>query len=478
MSILSLYSGSIIIGEGLINCVVEGTLLALLVSVLFQLKAFRDSATRFAIWLVTLLAILVFPFLGSTGASKFVVTSAPHLSVSAAWLDFALAGWAMISLFGILRIFVGVTHLRRLRRRAPEVQVGDLPVEARSVLEEFSSRRDVRICVSDEINAPTAVGFIRPAVLMPDWTLSELTGEKLRSVLLHELGHLRRWDDWTNLLQKILRAIFFFHPAVWWIDSRLCLEREMACDDLVLAETNDARGYAECLVSLAEKSMVRRGIALAVAAVGRVRQMTLRLGRILDQNSRGAVSRLAVAGLSVFGILVIAVSAHLPAMVILQEPAPSSSVLAKAGDIVVSPEVKVDLTSASASHLPARVIPAAMNISSVSGRSAVNLTRAKEIKAAQRQTRTATKARVIQASLKTGNNMGKTLEPTLLLVIGTARPEWLQIPEMVFAEPFAATLVCESGSSASCTATSTGIVQFTIYRHSGADRSEFVANVI
>src|SRR5689334_24239761 len=118
MSVLSLHSGSILIGERLINCVVEGTLIAVFVSLLFRLKSFQDSATRFVIWLVTLLAILILPFLGSSGASKLVATSVPHVSVSAGWLDSALAAWVGISLFGILRIFIGVRYLRGLRLRA------------------------------------------------------------------------------------------------------------------------------------------------------------------------------------------------------------------------------------------------------------------------------------------------------------------------------------------------------------------------
>src|SRR5437762_4116518 len=114
--------------------------------------------------------------------------------------------------------------------------------------------------------------------------MRELSDDELNSILLHELGHLRRRDDWTNLAQKILQALLFFHPAVWWIDSRLALEREAACDDLVVAKTCDARGYAKCLVSVAEKSVGRRPFAVAVAAVSRIRETTARLTRILDQN--------------------------------------------------------------------------------------------------------------------------------------------------------------------------------------------------
>ena len=120
--------------------------------------------------------------------------------------------------------------------------------------------------------------------------MQELSATELNTILLHELAHLRRWDDWTNLVQKILGALLFFHPAVWWIEKKLILEREMACDNLVLAGTDSPRAYAECLVCLAEKSLLRRGLALAQAAVGRMRHMSLRVAQILDEK-RGRAPR-------------------------------------------------------------------------------------------------------------------------------------------------------------------------------------------
>ena len=117
---------------------------------------------------------------------------------------------------------------------------------------------------------------------MPTWTLEELPAEELKVILLHELAHLRRWDDWSNLAQKVVKALFFFHPAVWWIEGRLSLEREMACDDLVLAQTSNPRTYAKSLLSLAERVGLGKGIALAQAALGRAHQTTQRIMQILD----------------------------------------------------------------------------------------------------------------------------------------------------------------------------------------------------
>jgi hypothetical protein len=135
-----------------------------------------------------------------------------------------------------------------------------------------------------------ATGFFRPMIVIPAWALGELSTDELKVVLLHEAAHLERWDDWTNLTQKVLRALFFFHPVVWWLESKLALEREMACDDLVVAATSSPRAYAECLVSLAEKSSGRRTFALAQAAVNRMKHTSLRIRQILDGEHSGATA--------------------------------------------------------------------------------------------------------------------------------------------------------------------------------------------
>ena len=71
-------------------------------------------------------------------------------------------------------------------------------------------------------------------------------------MLLHELAHLRRWDDWTKLAQRLAEAIFFFHPAIYWIARNLNLEREVACDDWVVVHTGRTKPYALCLTRLVE----------------------------------------------------------------------------------------------------------------------------------------------------------------------------------------------------------------------------------
>ena len=166
-----------------------------------------------------------------------------------------------------------------------------LDARLRETLARAEPARRVALCTSDRVQVPTAIGLVKPAVSHPSWVMQELSPEELNQILLHELAHLRRWDDWTNLAQKLVKALFFFHPAVWWIERQVSLEREMACDDAVVAETASPRAYAECLAHLAEKTLIRRSVALAQAAVGRIRQTSLRVAQILDVNRRTATDR-------------------------------------------------------------------------------------------------------------------------------------------------------------------------------------------
>jgi hypothetical protein len=174
----------------------------------------------------------------------------------------------------------------------------------------------------------------------------------LNTIVLHEAAHLGRRDHWTNLAQKVLHALFFIHPAVWWIARRITLAREMACDDAVLERVSNPRAYAECLVSVAEKSLLRRGLTLVQAAVSRARQTTLRIASILDARRPGA-TRVWKPGL----VLVTGVSLVCVSMV---EHAPRLVRFADGG--LVPPPIAVD---SSVDHLGASgratLVPAALH---------------------------------------------------------------------------------------------------------------------
>src|SRR6185436_5924095 len=177
--------------------------------------------------------------------------------------------------------------------------------------------RRFAICTSEQVRVPAALGFLRPTIMLPVWAIRELSPEELQTVVLHEAAHLQRWDDWTNLLQKVIRAVLFFHPAVWWIDSRLSIEREISCDDMVLARSRSPREYAACLISLAEKTRAHRPLALVQAAVSHLKHTGQRISKILDGNQRTVRPLLkpAMAALAAFGAFSFVALQHTPLLV-------------------------------------------------------------------------------------------------------------------------------------------------------------------
>ena len=314
--------------ERLVNSAVEGVVLALLAWLILQLTPRQNAGTRFSIWMAVLLSIATLPFAETLArVDRPLTTAVPH----AAWtlpasLGYALfAAWALIATFFLARLAFGVVQLFRLRASGREVDLPSLPELPRQTLIEFQPHRRVSLCVSDRVSVPTAVGLYRPAVVLPTWTLSDLSAADLNSVLVHELAHLRRRDDWTNLLQKFVRAVFFFHPAVWWIENRLSLEREMACDEHVLANIEDPRAYAECLVSLAEKGFLHRALVLAQGAVHRVKECTARVTQILagGRPRTAGASRIALLSAASGSVLLMASFAQAPSLIAFRSPAHS-----------------------------------------------------------------------------------------------------------------------------------------------------------
>lgn len=265
-------------------CLVEGAVLVALVAAIVRWLPVKSSQTRFMIWLSALLATAALPLLLYTGWWKDAAggAAAQSVKVPLELATYIFLAWAALALVGLLRVAGGLFGLRRLKMNSRELHAGLLAPEVRSEIEEFRKHRKLKLLVSSRHYAPAAIGFFSPAIVLPQWLVEEGAEPDLKHVVLHELAHLRRRDDWTNLLQKLIKALLFFHPVVWWMERRVSLDREMACDDAVLARTGSPRVYAELLARMAEKSFVRRQIGLAQAVVGRVRQLSARVARILD----------------------------------------------------------------------------------------------------------------------------------------------------------------------------------------------------
>jgi beta-lactamase regulating signal transducer with metallopeptidase domain len=190
-----------------------------------------------------------------------------------------VAIWLAGSAFVLLRLIVSLWHLERLKRDALPV-----PVEYRSKLVRWTaaikSSRAVRLCRSSDIVIPIAVGLFDAMILVPDRLLDELEPDDIDRIVLHELAHLRRADDWINAAERVASALLFFNPGIAWLVAQIDLEREVACDDWVLQQ-NDALPYATCLARVVETTVWPYRAMSAPGAFVTRRGMSVRIERLL-----------------------------------------------------------------------------------------------------------------------------------------------------------------------------------------------------
>jgi beta-lactamase regulating signal transducer with metallopeptidase domain len=282
------------------------------------------------------------------------------LSVVIVWL----AGVAI----ALARVLVSVLALRRRIGDGKAADSETLDLLHRCGCEIGLSKGTLpRVVVTDAVSGPALFGFVRPVLLLPPRLLTNLSREELRFVLLHELAHLRRRDPLANALLVLASAVHWFNPLVRFALTRLRAERELACDELVMAQVDrspttsappaDAYGQAVLRVAQALRPSARR---VPVAAVGMIHtgsQLRRRIAMIATYTPPAAgrrSSRLPRVALPVLLVLLVAScaltdGATKPAAKAAENPAPG--VGAAKSDVAAAP------VSASTS-MPANAEPA------------------------------------------------------------------------------------------------------------------------
>ena len=365
--------------EAVLNGLWQGTALTALVWCLLKLIPRTNATTRYAIWVGTLIAVIFLPLFASRAPvttdgntapenalfepshrrdredTERAQSSTPRPNVAldleaqrapeqtqpeqaqveqtrparsifpvrmpARWAIFFFAAWAVIASVMIWRVVSSYCYLRRLKRScSPPPQ----PYQDRLKrwIAYARMKRPVRLSCSEETAVPMVIGFVKPIIVIPQSLARELTEEEFEQVVLHEMAHVRRRDDWMKLAQKLVEAVLFFHPAVLWIGRRLNLEREIACDDSVISLTGRPRPYAACLVKLLELTSLRRSSLLAPGAVTIKRQISSRVEMIVDKrrNATLILSKACLLAMLLAMALVIAEAARISPVLALIHP--------------------------------------------------------------------------------------------------------------------------------------------------------------
>ncbi len=304
-----------------LNALWQDALLVVSIALLLRLWPSINAATRYTVWSATLVAAFVIPL-----ATTFAFFASPQAPATAARTHVAQrAGrvvansapapraasptgsmraptkrlpervrvtlpvpltvaifvvWAALAAYAVVKLSIGLIHLERLKRDALP-----LPVEYRDAMPQWTrankGARDVRLCVSDATDVPVAVGLFDAMILVPHSLLDRLSEGEVDQICLHELAHLRRADDWTNGVQRLIIALLAWNPAAQFIGQQLDLEREVACDDWVLSFVGVVRPYALCLTKMAEESTWPRHPMPAPGVFATRKHISLRIERLL-----------------------------------------------------------------------------------------------------------------------------------------------------------------------------------------------------
>ena len=260
-----------------LNWIVQGVMVAAAAGIgLWLLPAGRARA-RVQVWWTVVAVVAALPLVtwwsstalagpsGAAGVAPGVMEPlvvVPH----SVWNATALAavvwiGWICLQ---SLRLSLDLRALRSARRGCLPV---DSSVESRlrpSTRARLAKSR-ARLAVSGDVRAAAVLGFAPPIIAIQPALLLHLTDAELDQVVIHEWAHVARRDALGTLVQQVVHALVGWHPAVWFAMGRLGMEREMACDEVVVDATGSAKAYAACLTRVAALAQTSRGSHLAVA---------------------------------------------------------------------------------------------------------------------------------------------------------------------------------------------------------------------
>ncbi len=224
--------------------------------------------------------------------------------------------WGGIATALLLRLFLSMVRLRRLASR-PATDAAWLPL-AEDLAARIGAAERVTFVEGPSDTMPMTWGFWRPVVLVPAGA-GAWPEPRLRTVLLHELAHVSRYDCLTQTVAGLVCALYWFNPLAWMAASRLVAERERACDDAVLAAGADGPDYAEQLLDVARAMRPHGVLTWATVSMARRSQLEGRLLAILDPDIPRRLSAKAAA--AVFAAFLIILVPSLAAL----EPGPRAA---------------------------------------------------------------------------------------------------------------------------------------------------------
>jgi len=174
-----------------------------------------------------------------------------HNLVDRSWILVALAGiWLCGCIVMLIRWTRQWHSARRLVNEAAALDQGREVDALRQAEAKARIGNPIPVLVISRPVEPGIFGVMRPVLMWPAGLSERLDDAHIASIVAHELEHVRRRDTLTATLHKFVEAVFWFHPAVWWMGAKMTEERERACDERVLERDAEPQMYADSILKV------------------------------------------------------------------------------------------------------------------------------------------------------------------------------------------------------------------------------------
>jgi bla regulator protein BlaR1 len=192
--------------------------------------------------------------------------------------------YAIGLVFQLLVLVAGYKKLLKLKHAERSMVPQDWQAAFKQLTSKLNLSRKIGFYLSANVNVPLVIGYFKPVVLFPIALATQLEMNQVEAILIHELSHIRRNDYLLNLIKTGIETVLFFNPFIWLSGRYIDIEREHACDDLVLTFTGTPVTYAHALLKL-EILKDKATPVLSMAATGKNQHLYQRIKRITDMKT-------------------------------------------------------------------------------------------------------------------------------------------------------------------------------------------------
>ncbi|HPS14093.1 MAG TPA: M56 family metallopeptidase, partial [Prolixibacteraceae bacterium] len=221
--------------------------------------------------------------------------------------------WILGMIIFVIRLIGGFAYTRKLRTYQLVPLTDEWIRKIEEIAEKLRIKRTIKAFFSPLAKSPMTLGVIKPVILFPVSAFTGLSSKEIEAIIAHEMAHILRHDYFFNILQSIVEIVFFYHPAVWAISSKIREERENSCDNIAIETTGDKVAFVRALASIQIFALREEQLAMTLSTnKNSVLQRIKRLQKQVAMKTN-FIEGMIAAGIIIIGLTVASITMGSPA---------------------------------------------------------------------------------------------------------------------------------------------------------------------